>query len=1220
MPQEQRSSYPGILHFRSISLPLERLVLLALICFLPGLAVLSETTVKDAELISPGAPVVRELAGGEAQSFDISMKPGQFLDLSIKKDDLNLTLVLYGPAGGVLVQQVSHTYEILHISNVAVSAGVYRLELRSLELDQKTPRRFELYLEPLRQATASDRKDSLAHRQVALATLLRAEWKETSLRKALQKYSEARQIWLFLGELRKAASASLAEGDVYFTLGEYRAALRHYESAAQEANRAGAKPEEFQALSQAGRLHSYLGNNDKAQASLAQALAYYSSVAGEARSSYLKRDHAEALTNLGEVYYSKGNLVKSSEYFNQSLTLFSEVGDRRGQARAHLFAGYIAGSIGQPDTAEDQISQALSLYRAASDKSGEALALTAQGLFHSFKGEDETAIKIHREAMANFQTIGDRQSEAITLNAVGQAYEHLREYPLALDNYEHGLKLFQANGNQDFASVILYKIAGIHRLVGNRKLALSYYDRCIKLSQEIKKTRMVAYALNDVAAIHASEKDRVKTVQQFEKLLKFYNSIGDRVGEALARNNLGDFLLSTGDREKALFNYGEALRLSQQASDKDSEITSLYNLARTKRDAGALEGALSNIRRSIQIIESLRSNVASPDFRSSYFAGVRKHYDLYIDILMKLDRVKPGQGFATDALLASEGSRARTLLEILREARADIRQGVDEKILRRERELEALLRSQAQYQVEISSNEKNQAEVDEVKRQIDLLRAEYQDIQAQIRVHNLRLLYLTQPSPLTLEEIQRQLGGDGNTVLLEYALGDERSYLWAVTKDSVASYELPARATLENAGREVYELTTARQSISDKVDAAYQANVEKADRQYLAKALGLSRMLFGPVAEQLGNKRLLIVTEGVLQYIPFDALPIPPVDNQRTNPATVPVDFEHWSPLIDAHEIITLPSVSTLAAIRLEPRRSGVRNKVLAVLADPVFSADDDRVEVDRSQRTGASFSNSGQESNRLAFRGFVAPIHGGGPARLAHASEEADAIIAAVPHGSSMAAKGFDATRETAMSAEVGQYQILHLATHGVLNNEHPELSGIVLTTVKRDGTEAAGFLPLHDIYNLKLSADLTVLSACETALGKDVKGEGLIGLTRGFMYAGSRSVVASLWKVDDRATSVLMGHFYKAMLQDGMSPAAALRLAKEKVRQEKPWRAPYFWAGFVLQGEYNQRINADPDSALSRLLAGTLVVALILISGLIIKRRSRESVPLHGGLPHGL
>ena len=177
------------------------------------------------------------------------------------------------------------------------------------------------------------------------------------------------------------------------------------------------------------------------------------------------------------------------------------------------------------------------------------------------------------------------------------------------------------------------------------------------------------------------------------------------------------------------------------------------------------------------------------------------------------------------------------------------------------------------------------------------------------------------------------------------------------------------------------------------------------------------------------------------------------------------------------------------------------------------------------------------------------------------------------------MIVKGFSANRETAMSSHIGEYQILHFATHGFLDSEHPELSGIVLTMVDPKGVQQNGLMPLHDIYSLNLSAELTVLSACQTALGKDISGEGLVGLTHSFMSAGSKSVVASLWKVDDRATANLMTGFYESLLQQGMSTGAALRAAKLKMMKEKQWRAPYFWAGFVLQGEYTNRIAVEDD-----------------------------------------
>jgi CHAT domain-containing protein len=211
------------------------------------------------------------------------------------------------------------------------------------------------------------------------------------------------------------------------------------------------------------------------------------------------------------------------------------------------------------------------------------------------------------------------------------------------------------------------------------------------------------------------------------------------------------------------------------------------------------------------------------------------------------------------------------------------------------------------------------------------------------------------------------------------------------------------------------------------------------------------------------------------------------------------------------------------------------------------------------------------------------------------------------------MVAKGFDATRETAMSSQIGQYQIVHFATHGFLDNEHPEFSAIVLTMVDQNGARTNGLMPLHDISSLDLSAELTVLSACQTALGKDIKGEGPVGLTHSFISAGSKSVVASLWKVDDRATAAFMSHFYESLLQEGMPTAEALRSAKLKMLRSKEWSAPYYWAGFVLQGEYRNRIAVDHSWRRPHLvlIISLIVSAVSLIVVLQIRRRRFTKAP---------
>jgi CHAT domain-containing protein len=328
----------------------------------------------------------------------------------------------------------------------------------------------------------------------------------------------------------------------------------------------------------------------------------------------------------------------------------------------------------------------------------------------------------------------------------------------------------------------------------------------------------------------------------------------------------------------------------------------------------------------------------------------------------------------------------------------------------------------------------------------------------------------------------------------------------------------------------------------------------------------------------LEKKRLLIVSDGALQYIPFAALPKPDSRPKTQDPKPQTTDHEppttDHRPLIVDHEVVHLPSASVLAVLRRELVARQAAARTVAVLADPVFQENDPRVKRPPSQAepksdgaaakgvepplVAESVTRSARESGLASF------------ARLPLSRREAEAITSLTPKTERLTALDFRASKPTVAQADLRQYRIVHFATHGLLNSQHPELSGIVLSLVDEQGKSQDGFLRLHEIYNLELGADLVVLSACQTALGKEIKGEGLVGLTRGFMYAGAPRVVASLWKVDDKATAELMKQFYRGMLKEGLRPAAALRAAQVSMWQEQRWHAPYYWAGFVLQGEW--------------------------------------------------
>lgn len=1189
--------YPDTTAYRALSQPATG-----------GITQHNETPAADASReLAPGRPLVREISPGETQTFEINLDVRRYLLLSLRKGDLKIALSVYGPRGQKLFEYLTQQYGPLEASLVADVAGVHRLEVRSLERDGTGSRGYQLRVEQLREARAQDLKDNAAKKEFAESIKLRAVWEEASLRKAIHAFTEVRSAGATVSSPRLAIDALSNIADIHSILGEYRQALRSYSRALAESKRMGDREREFASLNNLGRVYSYLGENDKAQEYSERVIAYYDRPA-HLREAREKRAFAEALDNMGVVWYAKGNPIKALKYFRRSLALWLEVADRGGEAQARLNLGYASSNYGEQEEAVAQFRQALALYRAVDDRRGEALTLTAMGVVHSLRGEEQSALDSHLQAIRLARVIGDRQSEAVALNGLGQAYEDLNERQIALDNYKLALKRFRENDSLDFAASTEFQIARLYLQLDDKEQALTHYRRSVLLSREAKKERMEAYALNDIATLYYAAGRKRETLAQYEKILRLYRHIGDRRGQALTLNSIGDLFFSSGEKQKALSVYKQALGLIRAAGDQEAELSTLYNIARTALDRGFLDDALLNIEQSVQIIEALRTYVASPDLRSSYFASVHKHYSLYIDTLMQLDKQRPGRGFAVMALRASESARARSLLEILTEAGTDIRQGAATALLDQERALQRQLQVKARQQTLLQNSEDARSEATEVGRELRQLTAEYQLVQAQLREQSPRYAALTQPTPLSLEEIQSELR-DGNTLLLEYALGEEKSYLWAVTPDSLTSYELPPRARLEEAAREVYKLLTARQPAPAQSGTGYAERIEAADRLYDEKARELSRMLLGPVARQLANKRLLIITEGVLQYIPFDALPVPSTETsgESVRDASAP-DSGEMRLLVSQHEIVSLPSISTLAAIRRAGRRSNATRNLVAVLADPVFSVHDARVRNETEPAIVSAPQGANAGLSERAFRDLEEFAGGAEIMRLMYTSQEADAILAAAPRGTGFVAKGFDASRETAMGSQLGKYQIVHFATHGLINSEHPELSGIALSMVNKNGAQENGFLQLHDIYNLNLSANLVVLSACNTGLGREVKGEGLIGLTRGFMYAGSKSVVASLWKVDDKATAELMSHFYQGMLQGGLTPAAALRSAKEMMRRQDRWHAPYYWAAFVLQGEYSEQVIRGGNSwpTIGALAAMTLI--LISVSLLIFIRRRRR------------
>src|SRR5262245_5231794 len=884
-----------------------------------------------------------------------------------------------------------------------------------------------------------------------------------------------------------------------------------------------------------------------------------------------RREEIFTLISLGRVLYYSGENQRALEHFQNALENSQLLNDKDGIAEAHYNTANIQADFGNLLTARENFEKALGLWQSLNRLRGQARCKITLAVIATQLGETQRAIDLYRQALEINRGIGAKIGEATALNGLGYAYLETGDDPNAIDYAEQALAIFEKMGALVLQMMAHTTIGQAHSKLGNTQKALTHATRSLELGKQIGDPRLKAIALDQLGTIYQSIGDRPKALSHYEDSLRLSREARNRAHEATMLNRIGFIHELNGDRQKALAHYREALPISRETENRAEVINSLHNIARAERDLGSLTEARAEIETAITLIESTREQFASRQLRESYFATAQKSYSLYIDVLMLLHKQRPDEGLNTLALQVSEKARARSFREMLVEARADLRKDVPPQLFERERSLQKDLNTKAARQQEMLSSPHSQEDAERAARELRAIEIEYDETQRQIKQAAPRYAALTQPQPLSGEEIRRQLLDD-QTALLEYALGDDRSYLWMVTPQKIISYELPPRSVIENAAKRACAFLVTRQTLSASDPKSYEralAGAKKADEQYWVEAKALSRMLISPVAAELKGQRLIIVSDGALQHLPFGALPLPSEARDKSG-ANGPARQapEPLTPMIANHEIITLPSASMLAELRNESGDRRPASKTIAVIANPVFSLQDGRFTGDKRQESKQS-PHSGAAAD--LSRAWQSGAGGGDIPQLYFSDMEGSEIIKLVAPESRLLATGFDASRSLIESQLLGDYRIIHFATHGLLNSDHPELSGLILSLYAPSGAKVDGFLRMHEIYNLRLSADLVVLSACQTGVGKEIKGEGLVALTRGFMYAGARRVVASLWKVDDASTAALMQDFYRCLIKEGRSPADALRQAQLKImKRNQRWSSPYYWAAFILQGEY--------------------------------------------------
>lgn len=872
------------------------------------------------------------------------------------------------------------------------------------------------------------------------------------------------------------------------------------------------------------------GNRLRASREAAPAIDAFDQALGASQEAEDPFGQGEASIRIGQTLdVLLGEWRSAAERYLRAAEHFRRAGAARWQALALASRGRALGRMSATDDALAAYGEAAALFRQVRDRRNEGLAQVGRGLLHRARGEPQEALDAYRRAAELFDESMDAEYRADVLHNLGVLYGWLGRWDQAGDSLQAALRAFAELGDTARQATSLNQLGQLRQDQGDLTAAFEAYRETLDLRRRTGDERGEAVTLGKLGRLLQELDQPEEAADHYRRALEILDRLDRPRDTARVRLYRGSLSVRLRRPEEALGAYARALEVMRELGEREGEAEALLGMARAERLRGDFESARSLSESGLAILEAVRPRPVQEDLRISFFATVQHHYDFFVDLLMEMHRADPGTGYDGAAFEASERARARSLIDLLAEAGTEVRRGVDPELLDRERRIRAHLAYQESRRMSLARRSgPDSTRVAELEEQVRALVEELESVRGEIRRRSPAYADLTRPRPASLREIRAGVL-EQDELLVEYKLAAERSFLWAVSRDGVASFELPGRLALEALVR----------SARDALPASRRPDARIRVRRDLC---ALAREILAPVADKLAGRRLVIVPDGALAYLPFAALPLPGHEPCTEAP-----------PLVAEHEISLASSASVLATQRRGRSDRRPPEGLLAVVSDPVFNPGDERA----GPRPDTPALTRSAAGDAPLFR------------RLVHSRREAEAILRLVPPDRSFRAAGFDATKETVTGGRLADYRLVHFATHGLTDERHAGLSRLVLSLVDPTGARRDGFLFAHEIYDLDLPADLVVLSACQTALGKEVRGEGLMGLTRAFLYAGAKSVMVSLWNVGDLSTAVLMERFYRRLLEDRLSPAEALRRAQVSMWRDEAWAAPYHWAGFVLQGD---------------------------------------------------
>ncbi|MBK7705247.1 MAG: CHAT domain-containing protein [Acidobacteria bacterium] len=862
----------------------------------------------------------------------------------------------------------------------------------------------------------------------------------------------------------------------------------------------------------------------------------------------------------------------SIKNYSDAAEILVRLGDIRRAANCYLSLGYAYLALNRFAESRRSFARSLEVSTDSANVRGVALANIGLGALAGRIDDKQAALDSYGLAERAFPDGLDLSELSALYSGLANVYESFGTWEAALGYREKALRTGEESGHQIGIAGSFWAAARANRVLGRNDAAISYLDSCIAKAAKLKIKSLVGYCSLEKGFSFLGNSQFQQAEKSFGAALREFEKIGNLRGIGMTANGLGRIHLRLGDRLRARKNFSRSLEIDRRIRDTFAEAEDLFQLARIDALDGNGGSALDLVRKSVEITNSLTNGVFNDRLRSTYVSSIYDRYELLIGLLVAKHREQPGAGLDVEALRISENSRARVLRERLGLAGLEFSKNSDPDLLRRARELRSVINSNSERLTELlATPEPREDEVIRIEGEISGLQAELDELNSQLKRSNPMLGKIKDPRNFDLATFQEQVTDD-ETIVLEFFLGAQESFLWTIRKGDVEVTVLPPRARIEERVDRLRDAVAARAIRPDDSIESFSQRAATADLTLRTEGRSLSEMLFSRIAPKLQGKKLIVVADGKLHYYPVLALPMPLSDRD--------------DPLILTNQVIYAHSAASLQLLREKDPESVKTSKPVLVFSDPVFGEDDPRLP--------AAVSAENTEA-AVTFR------------RLSGSAEEGATVARILGADPDSVLSGFQATRENAIADRVSEYRVIHFATHGVVDDVRPELSGIALSRFDHTGRKIDQMIRINDVFGLDLRAELVVLSACQTGYGNETRGEGIESLSTGFINAGARSVVASLWKVEDAAARQLMEKFYEELSRGQSTAPEALRVAQIELLKDPQFRSPYFWAAFTVQGDPTTKVEFRRRLAYEFLLPAVFVPFLILL--LVLTRLKKRA-----------